>query len=320
LKLATSFLELKMKGVENMKIISFINYKGGVGKSTTAYHIGCALALDHGRKVLLVDVDPQTNLTFLCAIPERWENFKNTNGTLESLYRAYLKDQPFDINKIIWKEPIERAGKSVVKGVDLIPSDVELLGIDLDLQLKTAPSNDLSTVARHYVGQRTILREALHTIGSLYDYILLDCPPNIYLVTQNALAASDYYVVTALPDHLSTIGLSILEDRVGRLNKDLKHAAGIIGKDLTTPELGGIVFVRVRLGGAVITDVHNRKMSQMSSRYSGKTFKSYTTEGIGYGEASEMALPVYLVGNTNARRVADQYRDITVEFIRRLPA
>jgi len=75
----------------------------------------------------------------------------------------------------------------VVEGLDLIQSDVELLGIDLDLQLKTAPSNDLTSVATHY-----------------------------------ALAASDCYVVTALPDHLSTIGLSILEEGVRKLNKDFK--------------------------------------------------------------------------------------------------
>lgn len=252
-----------------MKIVSFINYKGGVGKSTTAYHIGCALALDHGMKILLVDVDPQTNLTFLCAIYERWETFRNTNGTLESLYRAYLRNQQFDIRRIVWRDPIQRVGQVAVKGLDLIPSDVELLGIDLDLMLKTANSNDLRTVADHYVRQRSILCDALHSIADDYDYILIDCPPNLYLVTQNALAASDYYVVTALPDHLSTIGLNILGQRVDRLNRDLRHAAGITGGTVSTPELHGIIFVRVRLGGAMITNVHQRKMEELSRSYQG---------------------------------------------------
>lgn len=302
-----------------MKTISFINYKGGVGKSTTAYHIGCALALDHGMKVLLVDVDPQTNLTFLCATPERWEDFKNSHGTLSSLYQAYLNSQSFDINNIVWKSPIEKAGRKVVEDLDLIPSNVELLGIDLDLQLKTAASNDLSTVARHYVKQRTILREALKAINEDYDYILIDCPPNIYLVTQNALATSDCYIVTALPDHLSTIGLSILQSRVGKLNKDILHATGIIGENISTPALGGIIFVRVRLGGTAITNVHDRKMREISGGYSGMVFEKYTTEGIGYSEASESALPVFLLSGSNPRRVADQYREIAEEFIRRVP-
>lgn len=302
-----------------MKIVSFINYKGGVGKSTTAYHIGCALALDHGMKILLVDVDPQTNLTFLCATYERWEEFKNANGTLESLYRAYLDNQILDIRRIVWHDPIQRIGVTAVEGLDLIPSDVELLGIDLDLQLKMANSNDLATVANHYVKQRTILRDALLSISAGYDYILVDCPPNLYLVTQNALAASDCYVVTALPDHLSTIGLSILEQRVGRLNRDLRHAAGITNKTISTPELGGIIFVRVRLGGAIITNVHERKMRDLSSRYEGITFEHYTTEGIGYGEAAENALPVFLLSGANSQRVADQYREIAAEFTGRIP-
>jgi chromosome partitioning protein len=159
----------------------------------------------------------------------------------------------------------------------------------------------------------------LQKIKQEYDYILIDCPPNLYLVTQNALSTSDYYVVTALPDHLSTIGLSILEERVSKLNNDLSHAAAIVGTRLAKPKLGGIIFVRVRLGGSVITNVHARKMSELLQRYSGKVFERYTTEGIGYSEAAEVALPVFLVPGSNPRRVAEQYRDITAELIGRIP-
>jgi chromosome partitioning protein len=303
-----------------LKVVSFINYKGGVGKSTTAYHIGCALALDHGMKVLMVDVDPQTNLSFLCAIPERWQEFKNAHGTLASLYQAYLNNQPFNSESILWKEPIEKAGAKVVHGLDLIPSDVVLLGIDLDLMLKTASSNDLSVVASHYVKQRTILRNGLEPFRQNYDYILIDCPPNLYLVTQNALAASDYYVVTAVPDHLSTIGLSILEERVNDNNRKLGYAGGIIREELAKSDLGGIIFVKVRLGGTAITNVHARKMAEVSGRYVNKAFEHYTTEGIGYSEAAESALPVFLMDGANARRVADQYREITAEFLKRIPS
>lgn len=68
------------------KVISFINFKGGVGKTTTTYHIGCALSHFHDRRVLLIDIDPQTNLTFFCAIEDRWKQQKN-QGTSASLYR-----------------------------------------------------------------------------------------------------------------------------------------------------------------------------------------------------------------------------------------
>ena len=73
------------------KVISFINYKGGVGKTTTTFHIGCALAMfEPKKKVLLIDADPQTNLTFLCCDDTRWKKQIASNGSLESIYSAYL--------------------------------------------------------------------------------------------------------------------------------------------------------------------------------------------------------------------------------------
>lgn len=69
------------------KVISFINYKGGVGKSTSTYHVGCSLAQHHKKKVLLIDIDPQTNLTFLCAPIEAWEKVKLRIGTIANLYQ-----------------------------------------------------------------------------------------------------------------------------------------------------------------------------------------------------------------------------------------
>lgn len=94
------------------RILSFINYKGGVGKTTTTYHIGCALANYHDKRVLLVDIDPQTNLTFLCAIESRWQSYKNRGGrTIFTLYERYLAGKDFSVSNGIWKSPVQnRAG------------------------------------------------------------------------------------------------------------------------------------------------------------------------------------------------------------------
>ncbi len=69
------------------KVLSFINYKGGVAKTTTTYHVGCSLVQHFNKKVLLVDIDPQTNLTFLCAPIEKWAEFKKKTGTIATLYQ-----------------------------------------------------------------------------------------------------------------------------------------------------------------------------------------------------------------------------------------
>ena len=298
------------------KIISFINYKGGVGKTTTTYHIGCALALFHKKKVLLVDADPQTNLTFLCAIYNRWSSFRTTNGTIASLYKAFLDSQTFDIRAILWKQPIEQYGNKIVPKLDLIPSDVRLLTIDLDLQASLEYSPDIEKHARSYLSTQTILKNSLEVIREDYDYILIDCPPNLYLVTQNALVASDAYVVTTIPDHLSTIGLDILEERIAELGKKLTAISTLAGSSTRMPPLGGIIFVKVRLSRYYPTRAHDSKMEDVSRTHSGKCFTNFTVEGIGYTEAAEDALPVFVVNEPNARRVAEQYIEITKEFVK----
>ncbi len=278
------------------RIVSFINYKGGVAKTTSTYHIGCALAHFHNKKVLLVDADPQTNLTFLCARPERWNEFRREHGTLEALYNKFLEGdaEDFDIKDILWKSPITRGESPIVPNLDLIPSTVSLMGIDLDLQSQMTGANTEKAFAKSYLRIRTVLRNALDQIKSDYDYILVDCPPNLYIVTQNALLASDAYVVSALPDHLSTVGLSLLDARIKKLGRAWRNYGETAGEEVDVPKMKGIVFVRVRLGGTATVDMHRTVMAAIREQYGDVVFDSYTTEGIGYGEAAEMARPVFL--------------------------
>ncbi len=110
------------------KIISFINYKGGVGKTTTTYHIGCSLAQHHDKKVLLVDIDPQTNLTFLCRPYEDWKKFKQKAGTIAKMYERFQKKIALGTKRFIWQEPIKKLEGGRIHNLDLIPCDVDLLG------------------------------------------------------------------------------------------------------------------------------------------------------------------------------------------------
>jgi chromosome partitioning protein len=308
------------------KIVSFINYKGGVGKTTTTYHVGCCLAEHHGKKVLLVDIDPQTNLTFLCAPVEEWEKFKKRAGTIASMYRRFQEKKSLDTKRHIWRAPI-KVGRTRIENLDLIPCDVDLLGEDLGGGSLTGvfPAMEaLRHQAKEFLRERQFLKKALAEVAADYDYILIDCPPNLYLMTQNAIVASHWYVITAIPDHLSTIGLAILRDKVNKIGK-LMHSAHTFSSDAATEQkvaqLGGVVFVKVRIGGTLITNTHAGMMESVK-RLIGEPlcFPCYTTELIGYGEAAEHSLPVWRHDSTNARRAANkmEYNQITSEFLKRL--
>ncbi len=307
------------------KVISFINYKGGVAKTTTTYHIGCSLAQHFGKKVLLLDIDPQTNLTFLCAPIEDWEKFKRGTGTIANMYQRFLERKSLDTKRFIWRQPVGLSLRKRIRTLDLIPCDIDLIGEDLGGGPVSGSFPNLEMLkrqSREYLRDRSFLRQALAEIDRDYDYILIDCPPNLYLMTQNALIASRWYVVTAIPDHLSTIGLNILQRKVRKIGELVKSAQNFAGDStpLGVAEIGGIIFVRVRLGGSMITNVHSSTMTQVQVEQSDHLcFTTHTTELIGYGEAAEQSLPVWMTPTKNAESAAakHEYERITQEFMKR---
>ncbi len=310
--------------MKKAKVISFINYKGGVAKTTSTYHIGCWLAGIQQKKVLLIDIDPQTNLTFLCASVEDWKKQNSKSGTIATMYKRFLEKKPVDTKRYIWKEPIlVREGQRHPR-IDLIPCDIDLIGEDIGSgQIAGSyPSMEmLQKNARQFIRDRYFLREVIREVEGKYDYILIDCPPNLYPITQNALAASDYYVITAIPDHLSTIGLSILIDKAKKIKKLMHVASDLAGNqkgDKLFASFGAVLFVRVRIGGAMLTNAHADKMEEIrNSLGTDKCFNTHTTELIGYTEAAENSLPVWLHDTDNARRAAQkqEYPKITEELL-----
>jgi chromosome partitioning protein len=307
------------------KVIAFINYKGGVAKTTTTYHVGCSLVQHFNKRVLFVDIDPQTNLTFLCATIGDWENFKKSNGTIANMYRRFLDRKSLDTKRFIWRQPVGAAIKKRVPKLDLIPCDIDLIGEDLGGGSVTGSFPTLEMLrrqSREYLRERSFLRRAFSEVENDYDYILIDCPPNLYLMTQNALMAANWYVVTAIPDHLSTIGLNILQRKVRNIGDNLKSARTFAGEKATSrvAGIGGIIFVRVRMGGSRITNVHRDTMLQVQAEQH-NCFPTHTTELIGYGEAAEQSLPVWMTPTANAAKAANnrEYEYITQEFMKRFP-
>jgi len=319
-------------------VISFINYKGGVGKTTTAYHVSSSLAQHYGQRVLMIDIDPQTNLTFLCASIDQWQARKEDVGTITNLYRRFAQDQVLDVKRFIWRDAVS-IGRHPIFGLDLIPCDIDLLGEDLSsgqVISTYSPMQMLQQTAQQYLHERSFLTEVIDEVRGDYDWVVIDCPPNLYLMTQNALFASDFYVVTAIPDHLSTIGLNILAQKVARIGAEISQWANFadwrnflsqkmeqpLPESKSTPgiaQLGAIVFVMVRIGGSRVTNTHGETMDEIASELfaEGKVVSQYTTELIGYSEAAENRVPVWEHNTENARRAArkNEYPEITQELL-----
>ncbi|HYI99860.1 MAG TPA: AAA family ATPase [Thermoleophilaceae bacterium] len=206
------------------KVIATINLKGGVGKTTTTVGLAEMLASE-GNKVLVIDLDPQTNATVMLIDEQRWRELDQLGQTLAQLFADALEEDPakkvFDLELALQRNVGTVEG---LDGIDLLPSSLRL--IDVQDRLATMPQG------RYYTKAPTeILHTEVKSIVSDYDVVLIDCPPNMGIITLNGLRIADGYVIPTIPDVLSTYGIPQIVNRVAgfadELNEDIE-AYGII--------------------------------------------------------------------------------------------
>jgi chromosome partitioning protein len=226
-----------------MRVVSVLNYKGGVGKTILTANLGAELAR-RGRRVLLIDLDPQSNLTFCFYTPDDWRDHLRSHHTVKTWYDSFRNGRPTTSLADIIRPP--KAVNSIVgkQGgrLDLIASHLRLLSIDLDLATDLRGTNDDMKAELFQV--RGALRTALATDPlPRYDYVLIDCPPSFNILTQSAIIASDHILIPSRADYLSTIGVEFLygalEDLVQLHNKRVNKAQQV------APEIAGVVFTMI---------------------------------------------------------------------------
>lgn len=191
--------------MEQCKVIAITNQKGGVGKTTTTVNLGVALA-KRGKRVMLLDADPQGSLTVSLGVKDP----DNLPVSLANIMQAVIDD------KII---PDKIGILHHDEGVDLLPSNIELSGTEIAL---------FNTMSREYV-----LRSYLETVKKHYDYILIDCMPSLGMMTVNALSAADSVIIPSQPSFLSTKGLNLLMRSIARVKKQINPKLRIDGILLT---------------------------------------------------------------------------------------
>lgn len=271
------------------QVISFINMKGGVGKTTCAVNLATYLARDHGQRVLLVDLDPQTNASLSLMSEKAWEKWQDDHGTMADILEVQWKKRNAEHAKL--KDCIIPDVLPDVPGLDLIPSHLSLTFLDLDLAARP--------------GRERIFGRKLEKVREEYDLILCDCAPNLMTGTQNALYASDWYCIPMQPDYLSSIGLNLLQDRLSYLKKELEFKIRCLG----------IVFTRVRHW----LRYHSETMDKLRDDKSLKRlhfFDTYIPENIKLAEAPMEAKPIAL--HDASASGAQAYQALATEFMRRL--
>ncbi len=281
-----------------MYIISVINYKGGVGKTTITANLGAELAW-RGRRVLLIDIDPQASLTFSFISPEKWVRTYSESKTLKTWFQSYEENQPISLKDIIFTPPkTEQKLKELgAKGrLDLISSHLELINIDLELAIKLGGAT-LKEIKRNYLKVHGMLSRDIKQIEKeRYDFVLIDCPPNFNIVTKTAIVASDYLLIPAKADYLSTIGIDYLIKSYSSLVSDYNDYVRFgehSDYSPISPLILGVVFNMIQVyGGGPIAVL--REYMEKTGKLGIPVFQNYVRAFVVFCNAPAYGLPVIL--------------------------
>ena len=250
------------------KVVAFSNQKGGVGKTSTCVNMAASLAL-RGYKVLLVDIDAQGNSTTGMGIAK--------NTLVRSIYNVLI-DQTYISDVII---------PTSIEGLDILPSNIDLAGAEVELV--------------YLKNREKRLRMALESIKDKYDYVMIDCPPSLNLLTINALTASDAVIIPIQCEFFAVEGLTKLLNTINLVVKSTN-------KSLT-------------VGGIVLTMNDNRPLvskqiqAELRQYFGSKIFNTVIPRNIRVSEAPSHGKPVIIYDPKS--KGAKSYVELTTEFLQR---
>ena len=253
------------------KVIAVCNQKGGTGKTTTSINLAVYLALE-GRRVLLVDADPQGNATSGLGIDK--------NAVEKSLYDLLINDE--EIAGIIQKTAVEN--------LDLVASNIDLIGAEVELV--------------EAAGREGRLKKAVASVLDNYDFVLIDCPPSLGLITLNALVASGYVIIPVQCEYYALEGLGQLTNTINLVRDSLNQALEIEGVLLTMADY------RTNLTQEVINETRNF--------FGGRVFETIIPRSIRLSEAPGFGKPIHFYDRNSIG--AQKYADLAKEVLSRSEA
>jgi CobQ/CobB/MinD/ParA nucleotide binding domain. len=251
------------------KIIAIANQKGGVGKTTTTINLGYSLSAS-GKKVLCIDMDPQSNMTSGFGIDDSSLNCTTYNILIEE---RNIKEALITLNEM--------------NGVSIVPSSIQLAGAEIEL---------VPMLSREFR-----LKNSLKDIKDDYDFILIDCPPSLGLLTINALTAADSVLVPIQCEYYALEGLTQLMNTINLIKKNINHSLEIEGVVLT------MFNARTNLSIQVVDEV--------KKYFKGKVYGTIIPRNIRLGEAPSFGKPISLYDPHS--KGAEAYEELAKEIIER---
>lgn len=288
---------LKRRKIPMATVISMINLKGGVAKTTTTVAVGQLLDVEYGKRVLIIDLDPQTNATMMLIGDKKWRELNEKEHTIARLFRdAVSEETKFDLDATLQKKV---GSVSDSTRVDLIPSSLDLIDVQ----------DELATMNRgrfHAATPVEVLRRALRPVLETdeYDVVLIDCPPSLGLVTLNGLRISDYYLIPTIPDFLSTYGIPQIIKRVSDFADTIGHPIAPLG----------VLATKYRTQ----SPVHNQQLKVLRQEKDAALLGTVVPENSEIGGAAEYKRLNTLRQKWGYRGQYDIYRALTQEILDRI--
>ena len=248
------------------KIIAVANQKGGVGKTTTTVNLSAILA-KRGKKVMIIDADPQGNATSGLGIDK---------DDVKSLYDVLVNEEPIE----------ETLEETTMENLDVCPSNINLAGAEVEL---------VSLISREYR-----LKEQLDKIKDEYDYILIDCPPSLGLITLNAFTAADSVLIPVQCEYYALEGLGQLINTINLVKKHLNKSLEIEGAILTMYDIR--------------TNLSNQVVKEVKKYFENKVFKTVIPRNVKLSEAPSYGMSI--IEYDSRSKGAKSYDKLVKEFLK----
>lgn len=277
-------------------VFSTINLKGGVGKTTTTVAMAEFMSGVMGKRVLVIDLDPQTNATVMMIGEDRWREINGQEHTIARLFKDALDP---DHRRFDFDATLQRKVSNVreARTIDLLPSSLDL--IDVQDRLATIPSGQFFSV-----NPTELLSRAVKSHLDEYDVVIVDCPPNLGIITLNGLRISDGFVIPTIPDVLSTYGIPQILTRVEKFAEE-------IAEDI---EPLGIVITKYQANSTV----HRNTADRLYARGVPHVFDTIIPQANQFSSAAEFGTTMTLKQKWGYQNLAETLKDVTEEVVSRL--